>query len=153
LLETGVLAQTAGSITGVVVDESGGAIVNATVTLQDDKSPSKASTTTDAQGAFTLTGVPSGAHTLRVDKSAFTSARLQVVVNGGASPTDLRVVLKVGGVTETVDVRTAAEAARYSVPVAATASKADTPIMQTPFAVEVVPSQAIVTSRRFVCRT
>jgi iron complex outermembrane receptor protein len=143
LLGTAVFAQTAGSITGVVVDASGGAIANATVTLQDDRNPSKASTTTDARGAFTLTGVPSGVHTLRVDKSQFTSAQLQVVVNGAASPTDLHVVLNVGGVTETIDVRTASEAARYSVPSATMASKTDTPIMQTPFSVEVVPSQAM----------
>jgi len=133
-------AQAAGTITGSVVDESGGAIPGAVVTLQDDNAPGRRVATTDDRGAFTVTGLSDGRHVLRVEKSQFAPGRVEAVVTSG-TPASVRVVLSVGGVHESVDVAGAEVA--YVAPTATMAGKTDTPIMQTPFSIDVVPNQVI----------
>ncbi len=134
-------AQTAGTIRGVVVDQSGGAIAGATVTLQAQSAARNQSTTTDERGAFRLGGVPDGHYVLRIDKSQFASARLDVTIDLPATPAPVRVVLNVAGVRESVAV--SAASAPYIKDSTSLASKTDTPIMQTPFSIDVVPSQAL----------
>ena len=133
-------AQSVGTITGTVVDESGGAVAGAVVTLQDDNAPARRVATTDARGTFTVTGLPSGRHVLRVEKEQFATGRVEAVVESG-SPTALHIVLAVAGVRENVNV--AGAVTPYVAPTTTMASKTETPIMQTPFSVDVVPSQVI----------
>lgn len=135
-------AQPAGTITGTVVDQSGGAIAGAIVSLPDDSPPFNPSATTDERGAFTLTGVASGRHVLRIEKAQFATARVEAqVIEGGTPPTPVRVVLAVAGVREVVDVRGPGP---YVTVATTMASKTETSVMQTPFSVQVVPSQVIV---------
>jgi iron complex outermembrane receptor protein len=144
LLAGPALAQTADTIAGTVVDESGGAIAGAIVAVEAKPGRSLASTTTDATGSFTLKGVGAGRQTLRVEKPQFAPARMDVTVGADAAPISLRVVLKVAGIKEAVDVIMDQRTERsYVKETATSASKTDIPIMETPFAVAVVPSQAI----------
>ncbi|HEV3059813.1 MAG TPA: TonB-dependent receptor [Vicinamibacterales bacterium] len=137
-------AQATGTIIGAVVDESGGVIAGAIVSVDGEAGRALASTTTDAAGSFTLKGVGVGHHTVRVEKPQFGPARVDVSVGSELPPTSLHIVLKVAAIREAVDVRTDLTAERsYSKETATSAGKADIPIMETPFSVEVVPSQAI----------
>jgi hypothetical protein len=132
-------AQTAGTITGIVVDQSGGVIAGATVTLQPGTSATTSSaTTTNDQGAFTFGDVRDGHYVLRIDKAQF--ARVNVAVDVPATPTPIRVVLRVAGVREDVEVEVAVPAAPYVTPTTSMAGKTDTPIMETPFSIDVVPN-------------
>jgi iron complex outermembrane receptor protein len=141
LLAATAFAETVDTLTGVVVDQSGGPVAGATVTLLNKPSGQARVVTTDERGAFTLTAVPSGRHALRVEKEQFSTEHVEVIAGSDAALSPIRVVLTVAGVHETVNV--AGILAPYVKPTAAMASKTDTPIMQTPFAVEAVPSQVI----------
>ena len=123
LVTASAFAQNSGTITGIVVDQSGGAVSGATVTLQDEKVPKKFSATTDQRGEFTLSGVSAGRHVLRVEKSQFAPARIETQVDPTATAAaPLRIALTVAGVRESVDV--AAPTAPYAVPTATTATTA-----------------------------
>ncbi|MBK9371940.1 MAG: carboxypeptidase regulatory-like domain-containing protein [Deltaproteobacteria bacterium] len=79
-----------GSVTGRICDPSGGLwIVGATVTLSADLNGDgtidvEITTTTDADGYYTLTGVPDGTWLVRVEKGSF-SVEFEVTV-AGATP-------------------------------------------------------------------
>lgn len=145
LVSIGLVAQVpaAGAIAGIVVDESSAVVANAVVTLDDSNGHARASTATDVRGAFTFTNVPPGRHVLRVQGAQFAPTTVDVAIDAVIAPARLRVVLKVGGVQETVNVQAAGGLAPYSLPTVTMASKTDTPVLQTPFSIEVIPSQAI----------
>lgn len=72
-LVAGVMAQqTVGTLRGQVLDELGGVIPGATVTLVSATRVEK-STTTDQGGTFTFNGVAPGAYTLRVSAGGFSA--------------------------------------------------------------------------------
>jgi outer membrane receptor for ferrienterochelin and colicins len=73
-------AAQSGTVRGTVTGASGNAIAGARVTLLN----SRASTSTDASGAFVLTGVPAGAASLRVTHLGYQSATAQTTVGEGA---------------------------------------------------------------------
>ncbi|HEY5258521.1 MAG TPA: TonB-dependent receptor [Candidatus Baltobacteraceae bacterium] len=64
-------AQTTATVTGTIADESGAPISNATVTL---RGPSVQTSTTDARGAFTISGAMPGIYTFSVSKPGFSTA-------------------------------------------------------------------------------
>ena len=69
-----------GAVTGTVTSASGGAaIAGATVTDSAGGTPA----TTDANGAYTLTGLTPGSHTLTASATGFTSGTQTAVVNAG----------------------------------------------------------------------
>jgi hypothetical protein len=75
------LVSGSGSITGSVKNTSGGAIVGASVGFGGGTA------TTDANGNYTLTGVPVGTVQLVVSASGFQSATQSVTVSGGNTST------------------------------------------------------------------
>ena len=73
---------TTGTVTGTVTNaESGAPLASATVGTDS----ASITTTTDSNGNFTLTGVPSGPQTLAVSRSGFTPATKAVTVVAGTS--------------------------------------------------------------------
>src|SRR5919107_58780 len=65
-------AQTVtGNITGTVTDASGGVIVNAAVTLVNEKTGDKRNITTNEDGRFNFAAVQPGVYTLRVEQQGF----------------------------------------------------------------------------------
>jgi Carboxypeptidase regulatory-like domain len=98
----GVQAQSA-SITGTVVDPSGGVVPNATVTIHNPVSGLERSTTTDSSGSFTFPNVPFNPYHLSVNAKGFTSYAQDVEIRSSV-PLSVPITLKVEGGTSTVTV-------------------------------------------------
>ena len=98
-----------GSIVGVVKDAQGAFIPGATITIVNKETNLTRDTTTDAEGAYSLTNVPPGPYDVKVSLTGFREAvRTNVPVSiGQISRVDLS--LEVGAMTETVTVQSAAE--------------------------------------------
>jgi hypothetical protein len=106
-----VLAQgTSGSISGVVLDAAGGAIPGATVVVASDATGTKFEAVTNGSGAFSVPALPVGTYSVTASLTGFkTSVVTDVRVQLGI-PTNVKTTLAVGGITETITVRsTAAE--------------------------------------------
>ena len=73
-------AQSTGTITGMVVDQSGAAISGATVTLQDENGPKKISATTDDRGGLRYRARPFTLTCSGSKKSQFAAARVETSV-------------------------------------------------------------------------
>jgi hypothetical protein len=87
-------AQTA-TLAGKIVDDSGAALPGVVVVFLPDAGANPRETTSDANGAFTLSGVPFGLGRIRAELSGFQTAEQKVsVTEKGQS--DLLVRLKVG---------------------------------------------------------
>jgi hypothetical protein len=98
----GARAQSA-SITGTVVDPSGGVVPNATVTIHNPVSGLERSTTTDSSGSFTFPNVPFNPYHLSVNAKGFTSYAQDVEIRSSV-PLSVPITLKVEGGTSTVTV-------------------------------------------------
>jgi hypothetical protein len=76
--------QTAGNLTGRIVDAQGGAIPGATVTALNDNTGYTRTVTSDESGVYRLTALPVGTYTMTVELSGFTrNERKGVSVNVG----------------------------------------------------------------------
>jgi hypothetical protein len=96
--------RTVGSITGTVVDTSGGGMPGANVKLKDERTGIERETVTNDAGGFSFLDLQASSFQLTVTLSGFqTSVSRGVVVESGRS-TDVRVALTLGQVTETVEV-------------------------------------------------
>lgn len=102
-------AQTAtGIILGTVRDGQGGALPGVTVTASNAGTGLSLATTTDTSGAYTLPQLPVGRYTVAAELTGFSRFEASGVVLQVAQQTRLDIELKVGGVTETIDVVSAA---------------------------------------------
>jgi len=98
----GAQAQSA-SISGTVVDPSGGVVVNATVTIHNPVSGLERSATTDISGNFTFPNVPFNPYHLSVTAKGFESYAQDVEIRS-AVPLSVPITLKVEGASSTVTV-------------------------------------------------
>jgi hypothetical protein len=98
----GVQAQSA-SISGTVVDPSGGVVVNATVTIHNPVSGLERFATTDISGNFTFPNVPFNPYHLSVTAKGFESYAQDVEIRS-AVPLSVPITLKVEGASSTVTV-------------------------------------------------
>ena len=136
-----VYAQTTATVTGTVVDETSAAVPNATVSIIDSRGKALPTASTDAAGGFTVAGVPSGRFTVQVEKPQFQAMRVPLEVTGNAPTEPLRITLRVASVNQAVTVT--AEHDFTPVTNAAGASKTDTPILELPRSVQIVPSAVL----------
>src|SRR5215510_8144490 len=92
-----------GSINGMVTDQAGAALANASVTLTAGATGQTRSTTTNNQGEFTFPSLPPGQYKIRITADGFTSRAItaQLAVSQ-ALRADSK--LSVGSTTETVNV-------------------------------------------------
>lgn len=100
---------TTASLGGSVSDESGAMVPDARLTARNADTGFTETTSSDATGAFLFSRLPIGRYTLRVEKGGFPTyeqAGITLAVNQDAS---LRVVLKLGPLTERVTVESNAE--------------------------------------------
>jgi len=104
LLTGPAFARTRSSIavTGIVVDESGGAIAGARITASSANGALIQTTTSDAAGGFELRDLAPGAYTVLVEMNLFAAVAQTVTVPASGSAGPLRVVLKAGGFSESV---------------------------------------------------
>jgi hypothetical protein len=107
LLPTTAWAQagaTSGNLSGDVLDPTGSAVVGANVTVASKSTGQSHSATTDAQGHFTVLQLPPGTYSVSVEAATFQKSIVDSVkVNIGANP-QLRFTLKVGQVSQSVEV-------------------------------------------------
>ncbi len=83
---------------GFVVDASGKAVANASVRADSENSYGNATAQTDAQGAFTLHGLPAGKYNVVASQeSAGAEASQSVEVDGKRATSDVRLELGKGG--------------------------------------------------------
>jgi iron complex outermembrane recepter protein len=135
-----VSAQSLRQISGSVIDEGGGAVVGATVSLIGSDGAVQRTTTTDSSGNFAMPDVAAGKHKIRVEKENFEVSEAFVEL-GPASPVEpLRIILHVAAVRQSI---TVSDVGVYLVPDATGATKTDTPIMETPVSVRVIPQQVL----------
>ena len=100
--------QSTGAIVGTVLDPTGAAVKGATVTAKDVERGTSLVTHTDDSGAFDLPTAPVGIYKVTVEAPGFQKAaypQFTLVLNQTAR---LEVQMKVGGVSETVEVNGAA---------------------------------------------
>lgn len=133
---TTAAAQVPISLSGAVVDQSGGAVVGAIVTVQSRGGAAEGRATTDERGAFVVANLRPGGYRVQVERRLFASVEIEVDVADGQPLEPLRVVLIPSGVTELVTVEGAEP---YVVRNSTTATKTDVPLFDTPVAVSLVP--------------
>ncbi|MGH9613463.1 MAG: carboxypeptidase regulatory-like domain-containing protein, partial [Bryobacteraceae bacterium] len=97
-----------GTIEGTVLDPSGAAMVGASVTIRNPITNYQQSITTDGQGAFRFTNVPSNPYHLSVNASGFNPSEQDVAVRS-AVPVTLTISLTLAGATTTVKVEAGGE--------------------------------------------
>jgi iron complex outermembrane receptor protein len=123
------------TLSGVVRDESGGAISGASVTLREAKGKVERSVRSDAIGRFTIAGVPNGEYVLKVESATFEPFEKQVEVIDAAARVSVEVILKVAAVKQSVTVSAVSD---YVQPTSATGTKLDLPSYEVPLTVDSV---------------
>jgi hypothetical protein len=101
---------TAGDVTGIVTDPSGGAVPNAAVTLIGVDTNAARKATTNAEGTYRFAFVQPGAYKIAVSASGFqTQERPGLAISAG-QPTAVNVQLAIANASQTVNVVEAASA-------------------------------------------
>jgi hypothetical protein len=99
------LAQTAGRITGTVIDQTQQVIVGAAISLINEGTGQTSTTTSTSSGAFVFPSVQAGTYTIRVQAQGFSVfERNRQVLNAGESLALGDLPLTVGTVSEKVTV-------------------------------------------------
>jgi hypothetical protein len=134
---TSITATDRGRIAGTILDPSGAAIAGANVHLRNIESGATKQTVSGHDGGYVFAGLPDGSYEISAETKGFQKlVRIGITVSNGNAET-LELSLKVDNPREVLTVVTENE---YSVPTATTATKMDTPLLETPFAVQVVPA-------------
>src|SRR5262245_61790232 len=79
LLCSSVFGQSSASITGIVVDHSGGVVPNAQVRLQRADAE-RASVATSARGAYAFFGIEPGKYTIVIAAPGFSEAKQEILL-------------------------------------------------------------------------
>jgi hypothetical protein len=128
VLAPAVHAQT-GSVAGTVVDESGGVVPGASVTLTGPNV--RATTYSDGGGAYRFGGLAAGTYAVDVTLSGFAPARRDAVVVGETAVTVPAIALALAGFGEVVVV---------------SASRVETTLLDAPATMTVLPGTALAAS-------
>ena len=100
---------TTGILSGVVVDPSGAGVPGATLTITDPAINFSQTVKASSTGAYVFPAIQPGTYKLQVTASGFATAAYSSVVIEAAQTTNVRVQLKVGEASQTVEVSAAAE--------------------------------------------
>ena len=95
-------AQTAGEITGQVLDPSKAAISNAAVTATNSATGAVRKAQTDSQGHYALTNLPVGTYSITVEHEGFQQLKQTGVMLNVATTVTLNVTLTIGSVKQEV---------------------------------------------------
>ena len=100
-----VAAQTTATLSGSLVDSSGGLLPGVQITIRQLTTGFTRSATTGADGRFVIAGISAGPYELRAELSGFRPAtRADIVVTVGEAVTLPPIPLEIGGVQEAVTV-------------------------------------------------
>jgi len=100
----GAMFGGAAGLSGAVLDQAGGLVPGARVTLTSSAGQSIGSTTTDNLGRYSFGDVPAANYTLRVEHPGFQTEFVQGLLMGGGREVRQNVTLQVGAQTQTVTV-------------------------------------------------
>jgi iron complex outermembrane receptor protein len=128
------------TIVGHIEDSSGASISGAKITLRDAAGNVKARTATNSAGQFSISGVLPGEYLVEAERNRFETSRDELSISEGKPPPDLQIILKIATRRETVDVF---QQEGYAVTVTTVATKTDTPILEMPLSVQVVPQEVL----------
>jgi len=95
-------AQDTGYISGTVTDKTGAAVVGADVVISSTVGSATHATTTNADGAYVVAGLPGGSYDIVVTAKGFSRYSAKNVVLDVAQKIRVDIVLTVGAVTEEV---------------------------------------------------
>ena len=94
-----------GTLSGTVLDEQGGALPGADVTLTNQTSQAVQRTTSNAEGVFVFAAVPAGTYSVKIELQSFNSwEATDIAMRLGERRSLGHVKLKLGSLTETVSV-------------------------------------------------
>jgi hypothetical protein len=94
-----------GTLSGTVLDEQGGALPGADVTLTNQTSQATQRTTTNADGVFVFAAVPAGTYNVKIELQSFNSwEATDIAMRLGERRALSAIRLKIGGLTESVSV-------------------------------------------------
>src|SRR4051812_8533839 len=107
-------STTTGTLRGVIIASTGGAVADAAVTLRQLSSSATRTFTTGDAGQFQATGLPIGSYSLRIEKRGFNPVNVDgLTVSVGQTVTQ-RITLTAGSVTERLEVQEQADALQTS---------------------------------------
>ena len=92
------------TINGLVVDNTGGVVVGAQVTITNQGTGVKVESRTNNQGAFSMTGLPSGTYEVTVTREGFNSYTEKDIFVGPTVVRSVNATISVGSVTTAVTV-------------------------------------------------
>ena len=98
------LAQSTGTILGVVKDSSGGAVAGANVTARNVDTAQTRTTLADSDGSYRIAGLPIGNYEIRVEHEGLKTAVQTGIVLTVAQEVVVNVALEVGSMNQTVEV-------------------------------------------------
>ena len=98
-----------GAVGGIVTDSTGAVIPNAELTATNQDSTERFSVRSGGEGDFLMVNLPSGKYNISVESSGFKKYTIENVVVSSMNLIRLEIVLDVGGVTQTVEVRAISE--------------------------------------------
>jgi len=98
------IAQTGGSLRGQVTDEQGAVLPGVTVTATSPALIIPASGVTDAQGHYRLVNLPPGTYTITAELHGFATYQQAGILLRANANFEVAVVMKVGGLKETITV-------------------------------------------------
>src|SRR4051794_34443783 len=95
---------TSGTLTGVITDQSGAVVPNASITITDSERGSSVNTTSNEQGLFTRTQLANGRYNIRITAPGFKSTQQNNILVNIDRETKISVSLQPGEVQQSVEV-------------------------------------------------
>ncbi len=126
LSASSVSAQSA--LTGVVNDESGGAIGGVSITVRDASGVVAQTATTDVNGTFSVPALAAGRYEIEAETSLFERARIALDVGDDRAIGPVRLTMKIAGLVESMVV---------------TGRRVETRLSETPQKIEVIDAKDI----------
>lgn len=101
-----------GVVSGIVTDESGGAIPNAKITVTNTETGLTRSLTSGGDGIYSASALPAGTYEVKAEASGFRTLTRQATVETGAVTT-VNLPMQLGATKDIVNVEAAAAAINY----------------------------------------
>src|SRR5512132_2974764 len=89
-------AQFKAGVQGTVTDTGGGLVPDAKVTLTNTETAKTQETTTNAEGFYSISGLPPGKYTLTIEKTGYKKSFLESVTIGAENVQGVDVLLETG---------------------------------------------------------
>ena len=102
-------ARVEGGVSGTVTDPSGAVVPGATLTISQSSTGFSTTTASTSSGSFVFPDLQPGTYKLTVDAKGFSSSVYDEIAVYTARTTDLKVNLKVGNSSQTIEVSAASE--------------------------------------------